>query len=147
MQDDLYSGYDDESSPLSEPVYARPIETSRARTPATRGGTALRDNRLGTAIGRTPLATARGNTAEEGARPVTAVRGAGYVSTTSSTGRKQETAGTFTRRKEPSASEQITALEVEVHESLENAVHFLKTGDPSAGKPRNLDTALTLCAM
>lgn len=141
MQDDMYSGYDDGSSPLSETSpAARPLETSRGRTPATRSGSALRQGRLGTAVGRAPLtASARGGTAvEEGARPVTAVKGAGYVSTSSSPGRKSDTAGYFSRQKDPSPTEQITALEVEVHELLETAIEHLRRGEAHAGKPTTL---------
>lgn len=133
MQDDVYSGYDDGSSPLSDTASpsARPLETSRGRTPATRSGSALRQCRLGTAMGRTPLtASARG------ARPVTAVQGAGYVSSTSNAaGRKQDSAGYFSRQKDPSPTEQITALEVEVHELLESAIEHLQKGEANAGKP------------
>ena len=145
-QDDMYSGYEDESSPLSETVPAgRPLESSRGRTPGTRGGTALRQNRLGTAVGRVPsTSSARGGTAvEEGARPVTAVKGAGYVSTNSSPGRKQDSAGYFSRQKDPSPTEQITALEAEVHELLEAAVENLRKGEANAGKPRSLHDAVT----
>lgn len=146
VQDDMYSGYEDGSSPLSETVPAgRPLESSRGRTPGARGGTALRQSRLGTSVGRAPAtSSARVGTAiEEGARPVTAVKGAGYVSTNSSPGRKQDSSGYLSRQKDPSPTEQITALEAEVHELLETAVENLRKGEANTGKPRTLHHAAT----
>jgi hypothetical protein len=144
MQDDVYSGYDDGTSALSETSPVRPLDSSRGRTPGTRGGTALRQGRLGSAMGRTAvLSSARAGTAVEGSRPVTAVKGAGYVSTSSSSlGRKQDSSGFFSRQQDPSPTEQITALEVAVHELLETAVELLQKGEANSGMPR----ALLLCS-
>jgi hypothetical protein len=140
MQDDMYSGYDDGTSALSETSPVRAWESSRGRTPGTRGGTALRQGRLGTSMSRSSLvSSARAGTAVEGSRPVTAVKGAGYVSTSSSSlGRKQESAGFFSRQQDPSPTEQITALEVAVHEHLETAVENLRKGEANSGMPRAL---------
>jgi hypothetical protein len=120
MQDDMYSGYDDGTSALCE--------------------TALRQGRLGTAMGRSALlSSARAGTPVEVSRPVTAVKGAGYVSTSSSSlGRKHESAGFFSRQQDPSPTEQITALEVAMHELLETAVEHLRKGEANSGMPRAL---------
>jgi hypothetical protein len=136
IADDIYAGFDDSSSPLSEttgPSPVRDVGSTRGLITTSRSSSALRTGRLGTAVTRSPLTANVFGGGEEAGRPVTAVKGAGYVGTNSVQGRNQRSGGLLSRHKDLSPSEQITALEVQVHELLEAAADSLKQGQLDEG--------------
>jgi hypothetical protein len=150
LQEDLYSGYDDASSPLAEsgigsfpmcpnsPASMRKGKTTRLGTGARLGTV----DRVGSAIGRGPIAgppgtafgppatslrMATGSLSEDGARPMTSSKGAGYVSTKGPSLRGSANAGMH-RPKGPSTAEICKQLEIDVHRLMEEAASLAKDG-------------------
>jgi hypothetical protein len=161
VQEDLYSGYDDASSPLSGT--SSPVQRlQQAPTPAGRTSTASRTGtgrvttagRLRSAVSRGPLGGTPGTARKtgtglragtaglikDGARPMTAVKAAGYVGPNSSPshgGSRAETAHG------PSDAERCKKMQAEVHELIEAAATLMHAGKAQEG---TLLLSATTCA-